>query len=167
MAPQQIEKIEFAPGNGRGSEAADPQDVVNGRAATLRDSARMTKLQKLQKKAPKVLKSLDAKLKSAPVAAGNAGELVGEDSSARLGAADRRPSALSGARKKLIGRTKRRETFPGRKPLKSHERRKESRFAPATAPESPALRASPPRRSAQPASPPAPSPPARPGRRAG
>ena len=33
----------------------------------------MTRLQKLQKKAPKVLKSLDAKLKSAPVAAGNAG----------------------------------------------------------------------------------------------
>jgi hypothetical protein len=50
MAPQQIEKIEFAPGNGRGSEAADPQDVVNGRAATLRDSARMTKLQKVAEK---------------------------------------------------------------------------------------------------------------------
>jgi hypothetical protein len=33
----------------------------------------MTKLQKLQKKVPKALKSLDAKLKSAPVAAGNAG----------------------------------------------------------------------------------------------
>jgi len=35
----------------------------------------MTKLQKLQKKAPKVLKSLDAKLKSAPVAAGDAGRV--------------------------------------------------------------------------------------------
>jgi hypothetical protein len=38
----------------------------------------------LQKKAPKALKSLDAKLKSAPVAAGNAGELVGEGPSAGL-----------------------------------------------------------------------------------
>src|SRR5271154_1607986 len=44
-----------------------------GARLTVRGSARMTRLQKLQKKAPKVLKSLDAKLKSAPVAAGNAG----------------------------------------------------------------------------------------------
>src|SRR5271168_5081956 len=127
----------------------------------------MTRLQKLQKKAPKVLKSLDAKLKSAPVAAGNAGRarwpgIVREAWSGRP------PTVGSvGRRKKLIGRTKRRETFPGRKPLKSHEMRKESRSAPAAAPESPALTASPPRRSAQPASPPAPSPPARPARRAG
>ena len=41
----------------------------------------MTRLQKLQKKAPKVLKSLDAKLKSAPVAPETQGELVGEGSS--------------------------------------------------------------------------------------
>ena len=47
----------------------------------MRNSARMTRLQKLQKKAPKILKSLDAKLKSAPVAAGTLGELVGEGSS--------------------------------------------------------------------------------------
>jgi hypothetical protein len=32
MAPQRLEKIESGPGNGRGSEASNPQDVV-GRAA--------------------------------------------------------------------------------------------------------------------------------------
>ena len=42
MAPQQVEKIEFAPGNGSGSEGANPQDIVDGRALTMRYSARMT-----------------------------------------------------------------------------------------------------------------------------
>jgi hypothetical protein len=98
MAPQRLEKIESGPGNGMGSEAADPQDVAHGRAA---DGCllRLTSLEKaaeriwvwiprnqlkfqrllagglaenslpgkLQKKAPNALKSLDAKLKSAPV----------------------------------------------------------------------------------------------------
>jgi hypothetical protein len=73
MAPQQIEKIEFAPGNGMVPGAANPLDVVKGARLTVRDSTRVTKLPKLQKKAPKILKSLDAKLKSAPVAAGDAG----------------------------------------------------------------------------------------------
>ena len=76
MAPQQVEKIEFAPGNGRGSEAANPLDVVKGRAADrarLHKNDKVGKVAKLQKKTPKVLKSLDAKLKSAPVAAGTAG----------------------------------------------------------------------------------------------
>src|SRR5271155_834154 len=39
MAPQRLEKIESGPGNGRGSEAANPQDVVHGSAA---DRARLT-----------------------------------------------------------------------------------------------------------------------------
>jgi hypothetical protein len=38
MAPQRLEKIESAPGNGTGSEAPNPQDVVDGRAA---DRARL------------------------------------------------------------------------------------------------------------------------------
>ena len=38
MAPQRLEKIESAPGNGMGSEALNPQDVVHGRAA---DRARL------------------------------------------------------------------------------------------------------------------------------
>jgi hypothetical protein len=38
MAPQLLEKIESAPGNGMGSEASNPQDVVHGRAA---DRARL------------------------------------------------------------------------------------------------------------------------------
>jgi hypothetical protein len=33
MAPQRLEKIESAPGNGRVSEASKPQDLVCGRAA--------------------------------------------------------------------------------------------------------------------------------------
>ena len=38
MAPQRLEKIESRPGNGMGSEASNPQDVVHGRAA---DRARL------------------------------------------------------------------------------------------------------------------------------
>ena len=70
MAPQQLEKIESGPGNGMGSEASNPQDVVGGRAAD-RSRLRLTsrendKRAPLQKKAPKALISLDAELKSAP-----------------------------------------------------------------------------------------------------
>ena len=67
MAPQRLEKIESAPGNGMGSEASNLQDLVRGRAA---DRARLRptspRVTKLQKKAPNDLKSLDAELKSAP-----------------------------------------------------------------------------------------------------
>jgi hypothetical protein len=35
MAPQRLEKIESAPGNGMGSEASNPQDLVHRRAARL------------------------------------------------------------------------------------------------------------------------------------
>jgi hypothetical protein len=38
MAPQRPEKIESAPGNGMGSEASNPQDLVPGRAT---DRARL------------------------------------------------------------------------------------------------------------------------------
>jgi hypothetical protein len=38
MAPQRLEMIESAPGNGMGTEASNPQDVVHGRAA---DRARL------------------------------------------------------------------------------------------------------------------------------
>src|SRR5271168_3424819 len=38
MAPQRFEKIESAPGNGMVSEAANPQDPIQGRAA---DRARL------------------------------------------------------------------------------------------------------------------------------
>ena len=38
MAPQRLEKIDSAPGNGMGSEVSNPQDVVHGRAA---DRARL------------------------------------------------------------------------------------------------------------------------------
>jgi len=49
MAPQRLEKIESAPGNGMGSETSNPLDLVRGRTADrarlLADDPRMTKLQ--------------------------------------------------------------------------------------------------------------------------
>jgi hypothetical protein len=75
MAPQWLEKIESAPGIGMVSEASNPQDLVRARAAErarLRVTGRQNeKVAKLQKKAPNVLKSLDAKLKSAPAPEGS------------------------------------------------------------------------------------------------
>jgi hypothetical protein len=54
MAPQRLEKIESGPGNGRGSEASDLQDVVHGWRPTVRDSgsraAGMTKSQCCRKR---------------------------------------------------------------------------------------------------------------------
>ena len=53
MAPQRLEKIESAPGNGMGSEVSNPQDVVHGRAADrarLRpNDPRMSKLEVAEK----------------------------------------------------------------------------------------------------------------------
>ena len=46
MAPQRLEKIESAPGNGMASEASNPQDVVHGRAA---ESARPPNPQNLKR----------------------------------------------------------------------------------------------------------------------
>src|SRR5271163_2975998 len=43
MAPQRLEKIESAPGNGMVSEASNPQDLVRGRAADRGRAARTTK----------------------------------------------------------------------------------------------------------------------------
>ena len=53
MAPQPLEKIESAPGNGMVSEVSDLQDMVHGRARrTVRrprlTSARMTKVVSLE-----------------------------------------------------------------------------------------------------------------------
>ena len=73
MAPQRLEKIESAPGNGMGSEASNPQDLVHRHAADLarlrltsrkNDKVEGDKVAKLQKKAPDALKSLDTELKS-------------------------------------------------------------------------------------------------------
>ena len=132
MAPQRLEKIESAPGNGMGSEASNPQDLVLGRAAgraRLRLKSRKNdKVAKLQKKAPEALKSLHAELKSAPVAVSNVGaSLVRGD---RLRGLER-PNAdrrLSGARKKRRPRDGE-GNFPGCKALKRHKTGKESRLA--------------------------------------
>jgi hypothetical protein len=62
MAPQRLEKIESGPGNGRVSEASNPLHIVHGRAA---DRARLRLWPELQKKAPKPMKTFDAKLKKA------------------------------------------------------------------------------------------------------
>jgi hypothetical protein len=73
MAPQPLDKIESALGNGMASAASNPQHLVRGRAAgrarlrlTSPENDQISVLGKLQKKAPNPLKSLDAELKSAP-----------------------------------------------------------------------------------------------------
>src|SRR5271170_1965106 len=70
MAPQRLEKIESAPGNGWARKPRTYKMWYTGPWLTVSDSgseaARMTKLRRGQKKAPKALKSLDAGLKSAP-----------------------------------------------------------------------------------------------------
>ena len=68
MAPQRLEKIESAPRNGMGSVASNLQDLVHGRAADrarlrLRSRENDEVVELVQKKAPNVLKSLDAELK--------------------------------------------------------------------------------------------------------
>ena len=63
MAPQRLEKIESAPGNGMGSEASNLLDLVHGRAATVRELRLASREDELQKKAPNTLKSLYAELK--------------------------------------------------------------------------------------------------------
>ncbi len=64
MAPQRLEKIESAPENGMGSNL---QDLWYTEARLTAGSMGVTKV---QKKAPKALKSLDSGLKSAPVLVG-------------------------------------------------------------------------------------------------
>src|SRR5277367_4593199 len=86
---------------------------------------------KLQKKAPKALKSLDAGLKSAPVPAGKRG------ASSLRGAstANSRPAAPGGAcrtRGKANGPHDGEGNFPACKALKNQETAKESRFAART-----------------------------------
>ena len=114
MAPQRLEKIESAPGNGMGSEASNPQDLVPGRA-TDRTQLRLTKrkndkVAKLQKKAPKALKSLDAELKSAPVPGEARGELPSRGVDCEQWAG--RPSAVPVAQpEKRMDRTTGREIF--------------------------------------------------------
>jgi hypothetical protein len=66
MAPQRLEKIESAPGNGMGSEAATHKIWYPGARLTVRLRLASRENDKLQKKAPYALKSLDAELKSAP-----------------------------------------------------------------------------------------------------
>ena len=111
MAPQRLEKIESAPGIGMVSEASNPQDLVPGRAADRELAAQrnqplirrfapllpqgekewLTDREELQKKAPNVLKSLDAEMKSgAPEGSPQPRGRIGSDSAewASAGQAD-------------------------------------------------------------------------------
>ena len=65
-APQGLEKIESAPGNGSVSEASSHKIWYTGARLTVRNSGKNDKAAELQKKAPNALKSPDAELKSAP-----------------------------------------------------------------------------------------------------
>src|SRR5271156_3660504 len=73
MAPQQVEKIEFAPGNGMVPEAANPLDVVKGRAA---DRAQLRKNDKGAKGAEKGAQGFEiarCRTEIGPVAVGDTG----------------------------------------------------------------------------------------------
>jgi hypothetical protein len=134
MAPQRLEKIESAPGNGMGSEVSNPQDLVHGRATdrarlglTSRKNGKLRSCEvaKLQKKAPNALTSLDAELKSAPafrpwpIPPAHLGRVV--TSKRIIG-----PLALAQADGE-VGRQKQCGNFPAHNALKNHKTRKESR----------------------------------------
>jgi hypothetical protein len=63
MAPQRFERIGSAPGNGMGSPAPNPQDLVRRGADRVRLRLTSRENDELQKKAPNALKSPDAELK--------------------------------------------------------------------------------------------------------
>jgi hypothetical protein len=60
MAPQRLEKIESAPGNGMGSDASNLQHLVHARVP---DRGQLGSFEVAEKGAPNALKSFDAKLK--------------------------------------------------------------------------------------------------------
>ena len=66
MAPERLEKIESAPGNGRARKPRTYKIWYPGARLTVRLRLASRENDKLQKKAPYALKSLDAELKSAP-----------------------------------------------------------------------------------------------------
>ena len=106
MAPQPLDKIESAPGNGMASVASNPQHLVRGRAAgrarlrlTSRENDQISVLGKLQKKAPNTLKSLDAELKSAP-ALGSSSHPTRDGGAAQRIAATRSAWARTGLARK-------------------------------------------------------------------
>src|SRR6202046_616948 len=78
MAPQRLEKIESAPGNGMGSDATNLQHLVHGHMA---DGGSLG-VTKLQKKAPNVLNSHDAAMESPRCAKARRGCTRGPSSSA-------------------------------------------------------------------------------------
>src|SRR5271163_5113502 len=105
MAPQQVEKIESGPGNGRGSEVANPQDVVDGHAA---DRARLRKNDKVAKVAEKGAQGFEIARCKTEIGARRRrkrrASSLARDRPRGLERPTAGPSALSGARKKLNGR---------------------------------------------------------------
>src|SRR5271163_366451 len=71
MVPQQLEKIESAPGNGMASEVSKPQDVVHGRGASGRSGREPQERCRIRRAGPegnfpprKALKSLETEKES-------------------------------------------------------------------------------------------------------
>jgi hypothetical protein len=138
MAPQRLEKIESAPGNGMVSEALNPQDVVHGRAADrarLRLASRQNDEAKFSVSQPlEIAKSREGISESAPRI--SPPRSYGEGSGAGLfGPVDEAlevfgtgarptPSLESGEARSAV---KSKGNFPPRKALKSLETAKESR----------------------------------------
>ena len=107
MAPQRLEKIESAPGNGMGSKVANLQDVVHGRRGS---SCAPPANGEVAEKAPSALKSLGAELKSAHALRGAAGRA--------------RPAQGYGPSlpfSSTVQRAGPEGNFPGCKALKNHE----------------------------------------------
>jgi hypothetical protein len=142
MAPQQLEKIESAPGNGMVSETLNPQDVVHGRAdrARLRlaSRARMTRRNFLSRNPLKSLKAAKESRSrrrgsSRPVLTRRGRGWGSSDPWTRLWRspeAERAPppSLESGEARSAV---KSKGNFPPRKVLKSLETAKEARRTPA------------------------------------
>src|SRR5580658_9641105 len=71
MAPQRLEKIESAPGNGMGSEASKPQHLVPGARLTVRSGREPQERRRIRRAGPegnfpprKALKSLETEKES-------------------------------------------------------------------------------------------------------
>src|SRR5271170_7749138 len=128
--------------------AANPLDVVKGRMA---DRAQLRKNDKVAKVAEKGAQGFEiARCRTEIGACRRRRRRASSLARDRPGGLQRPTAGPSIGRPEEADWPHEREgNFPGRKPLKSHETRKESRSASAAAPESPALRASRPRRSAQ------------------
>jgi hypothetical protein len=129
MAPQRLEKIESAPGNGMVSEALNPQHVVQGRAA---DRARLRLMSRESDEAKfsasQALEIAQAAKESRSRRRGSPRPVLTRRGRVLCGPVDEALEvSRSGARPNPESGVKSKGNFPPRKALKSLEIGKESR----------------------------------------